>query len=114
MTIAAIIVAAGRGTRAGGDIPKQWQDLNGVPVIMRTVAALRTYVQQIVVVINSDDINRWTALNIIVDHVVIGGATRDASVRAGLNALAATPPKMVLIHDAARPLVSGKIIKNVI
>lgn len=114
MTIAAIIVAAGRGTRAGGDIPKQWQDLNGVPVIMRTVAALRTYVQQIVVVINSDDINRWTALNIIVDHVVIGGATRDASVRAGLNALAATPPKMVLIHDAARPLVSGEIIQNVI
>lgn len=114
MTIAAIIVAAGRGTRAGGDIPKQWQDLNGVPVIMRTVAALRTYVQQIVVVINSDDINRWSALNIIVDHVVIGGATRDASVRAGLNALAATPPKMVLIHDAARPLVSGEIIQNVI
>ena len=41
MTIAAIIVAAGRGTRAGGDLPKQWQDLRGQPVIAHTIAALR-------------------------------------------------------------------------
>lgn len=114
MTIAAIIVAAGRGTRAGGDIPKQWQDLNGIPVIARTVAALRPYVDTIAIVLHPDDVTRWTTLKIDVDHVVMGASTRDGSVRAGLNAFVSAPPQLVLIHDAARPLVSGQIIKDVI
>ena len=114
MTIAAIIVAAGRGTRAGGDIPKQWQDLKGIPVIARTIAALRPYVDTIAVVLHPDDVTRWTALGISVDHVVTGATTRDGSVRAGLDALASAPPDLVLIHDAARPLVSGQIITGVI
>lgn len=114
MKIAAIIVAAGRGTRAGGDIPKQWQDLKGTPVIARTVAALRPYVDTIAVVLHPDDVTRWTKLKIDVDHVVMGAATRDGSVHAGLDAFASAPPQLVLIHDAARPLVSGQIIKDVI
>ena len=113
MTIAALIVAAGRGTRAGGHIPKQWQDLAGRPVIAHTLAALRDHVDHIVVVINPDDQARWDALNMTVDHVAHGGATRDASVRAGLDAMAQLAPDHVLIHDAARPLVTAAVINAV-
>ena len=114
MTIAAIIVAAGRGNRAGGDLPKQWQNLNGAPVIARTIAALRPHVDQIAVVLHPDDTAHWTALGMSVDYVVTGAATRDGSVRAGLDAFASAPPELVLIHDAARPLVSAQIIMDVI
>ena len=114
MTIAAIIVAAGRGTRAGGDMPKQWQNLNGAPVIARTITALRPHVDQIAVVLHPDDTAHWTALGISVDYVVTGAATRDGSVRAGLDAFASAPPELVLIHDAARPLVSAQIVTDVI
>ena len=114
MTIAAIIVAAGRGTRAGGNMPKQWQNLNGAPVIARTITALRPHVDQIAVVLHPDDTAHWTALGISVDYVVTGAATRDGSVRAGLDAFASAPPELVLIHDAARPLVSAQIVTDVI
>ena len=92
MTIAAIIVAAGRGNRAGGDLPKQWQNLNGAPVIARTIAALRPHVDQIAVVLHPDDTAHWTALGMSVDYVVTGASTRDGSVRAGLDAFASAPP----------------------
>lgn len=114
MKTAAIIVAAGRGTRAGGDIPKQWQLLRGHAVISHTFNALRGHVDKICVVLNADDNARWTALDLTADHVVYGGATRDASVRAGLEALRENAPDLVLIHDAARPLVSPDIIKDVL
>ena len=114
MTIAAIIVAAGRGTRAGGDLPKQWQDLRGQPVLVHTIAALRPHVDQIAVVLHADDMALWQSLNITVDHVVTGAATRDGSVRAGLDAFNQDPPDYVLIHDAARPLVSATVITDVV
>lgn len=114
MSIAAIIVAAGRGLRAGGDAPKQWQDLCGYPVLWHTFKALCPHVDKIVLVLHADDHERWAALGLHADHIVTGGATRDASVRAGLKALAADPPAFVLIHDAARPLVSAAIITDVI
>lgn len=114
MTIAAIIVAAGRGTRAGGDMPKQWQPLAGQPVIAHTIAAIRGHVDLITVVLHPDDRHRWAPLGIKVDHVVMGAATRDGSVRAGLAAFANDKPDLVLIHDAARPLVSAQVIIDVI
>ena len=114
MSIAAIIVAAGRGLRAGGELPKQWQNLRGKPVIWHTFNVLRPHVDEIVVVLHPDDQARWAALGLDAAHVVTGGATRDASVREGLAALAANPPDNVLIHDAARPLVSAAIITDVI
>jgi len=114
MKTAAIIVAAGRGTRAGGDLPKQWQSLRGSPVISHTYNALRDEVDEICIVLHPDDIDHWNALGIAADHIAIGGATREASVRAGLDALAKSPPDRVLIHDAARPLVSKAIIRDVI
>lgn len=114
MKTAAIIVAAGRGTRAGGTLPKQWQMLRGQSVISHTFNALRTYVDEICVVLHPDDEDLWRTTGLVADHVTLGGATRDASVRAGLDALAAQAPDRVLIHDAARPLVSGAIIQAVI
>lgn len=114
MSIAAIIVAAGRGTRAGGALPKQWRDLRGETVIARTFNALRGFVDYVVIVLNPDDVPRWAKLNLVADHIVMGGATRDASVRAGLNALAQINPAYVLIHDAARPLVGPAVIADVI
>ncbi|MDG1866620.1 MAG: bifunctional 2-C-methyl-D-erythritol 4-phosphate cytidylyltransferase/2-C-methyl-D-erythritol 2,4-cyclodiphosphate synthase [Yoonia sp.] len=114
MTIAVIIVAAGRGRRAGGDMPKQWQDLSGKPVIARTLNAFRGVADQAVVVLNPDDMDYWETAGLHADQVVVGADTRDGSVRAGLAALAATPPRYVLIHDAARPMVSATVINDVI
>jgi len=84
MTIAAIIVAAGRGTRAGGDVPKQWQSLRDEVVISRTFKTLRPHVNIICVVLHKDDVTRWEALGLTADCIAMGGATRDASVCAGL------------------------------
>jgi len=113
MTTAAVIVAAGRGSRAGGDIPKQWQMLAGQPVVAHTLAAFRPHVDQLVLVIHPDDRDRAAALagNAL---VVDGGATRDASVRAALEALEGTGVARVLIHDGARPLVDVGVIGRVL
>ncbi len=114
MHIAALIVAAGRGTRAGGDMPKQWRDLAGQPVLARTLSAFAPHVQTTAVVLHPDDRTRWDAAGLNADALVDGGATRDASVRAGLEALADKGVDLVLIHDAARPLVPARVIQDVI
>jgi 2-C-methyl-D-erythritol 4-phosphate cytidylyltransferase/2-C-methyl-D-erythritol 2,4-cyclodiphosphate synthase len=102
MTSAALIVAAGRGTRAGGDLPKQWQPLAGRRVIDWTLDAFLAVpeITSITVVLHPDDMDR------LAPHPRItrasGGATRAESVRNGLESLAADPPDHVLIHDVAR------------
>ena len=111
MTTAVIIVAAGRGLRAGGPEPKQWQMLRGQRVIDRTIAAFAG-VGPIVVVLAADEMQRAETLTGY--RAVAGGATRAASVRAGLEALEAVAPDLVLIHDAARPLVGRDVIQGVI
>ncbi len=113
MTTAALIVAAGRGTRAGGSLPKQWQNLCGRPVLAWTVDALRPNVDMVAVVLHPDDLTLWDDAKLVADVTAPGGATRDASVLAGLNALQSYAPNHVLIHDAARPLVSEKVINDV-
>lgn len=112
-TTAAIIVAAGRGLRAGGEIPKQFQPLNGLSVLERTVAAFATHpeIDQLVLVVNPADDDLLAKLDLKDAVLVHGGETRDASVLAGINT--ATTDN-VLIHDGARPLVSARIISNVI
>jgi 2-C-methyl-D-erythritol 4-phosphate cytidylyltransferase/2-C-methyl-D-erythritol 2,4-cyclodiphosphate synthase len=113
MTTAAVIVAAGRGSRAGGDVPKQWQMLAGEPVLAHTLAAFRPHVDRLVLVIHPDDRDRAAAL--AGDALVVdGGATRDASVRAALEALEGTGVARVLIHDGARPLVDAGVIGRVL
>jgi 2-C-methyl-D-erythritol 4-phosphate cytidylyltransferase / 2-C-methyl-D-erythritol 2,4-cyclodiphosphate synthase len=111
--IAAIIVAAGRGTRAGGDLPKQWQLLAGQPVVAHSIRAFAGLVDQIVLAIHPDDHARAVAVgsNAL---LVEGGKTRDQSVRNALEALANTGITHVLIHDGARPLVSPDLIKRLI
>jgi 2-C-methyl-D-erythritol 4-phosphate cytidylyltransferase/2-C-methyl-D-erythritol 2,4-cyclodiphosphate synthase len=113
-TTAAIIVAAGRGTRAGEGLPKQWRDLAGRPVLCWTLDALRAGgLSRLVLVLHPDDTDRARHLDLHGVTLVAGGATRTASVRAALDALAADPPSRVLIHDGARPFVSARIIANV-
>jgi 2-C-methyl-D-erythritol 4-phosphate cytidylyltransferase / 2-C-methyl-D-erythritol 2,4-cyclodiphosphate synthase len=109
-TIAVIIVAAGRGERAGGPLPKQWQRLGSARVIDHTLAAFGG-IGDIVTVIHPDDAHRAANLP---GAVVFGGATRALSVRAGLEALAATAPDLVLIHDAARATCPPEVIRAVI
>jgi len=111
MKTAVIIVAAGRGLRAGGPEPKQWQMLRGARVIDRTIAAFEG-VGTVVVVLAPDEMHRASSLEGC--RAVAGGETRAASVRAGLEALVADTPDLVLIHDAARPLVSHSVIAAVI
>lgn len=119
MKITALIVAAGRGTRAQGSAPKQWQDLAGISVLERTIAIFETHrrIDQIMLVLHPDDLRRSDPIiaRPKVAHC-IGGATRNASVRAGLAALAAegTAPDLVLIHDVARPLLPHALIDRVL
>ncbi len=118
-TVAAVVVAAGRGERAGGALPKQYRDIAGEPMIRPTLAAFLDHPQVDVVlpVINPDDEQIFRAATAGMKNVatpVPGGATRQASVRAGLEALAASKPALVLIHDAARPFLTGALIARAI
>ena len=114
--IAVLIVAAGRGTRAGGGLPKQWRPLGRSSVIAHSVAAFRAVpgLGPVVVVIHPDDRTMLARQALGPVIVALGGATRNDSVRAGLEALADDPPDLVLIHDAARPAVSPGVIGRVI
>ena len=113
MKIAAILVAAGSGSRFGGEIPKQFMGLGGRPVICWAAQALLPFVEYLQPVGDAGAID--AALGTI-PHlpVVPGGATRQASVRAGLEALAAYEPDFVLVHDAARPCAPGAMIEGLI
>ena len=121
MSVAALGVAAGRGSRAGGDGPKQYQVVGGEPVLTRTLRAFLdhpavTFVQP---VIHPGDMPLYeAATQRLVDArlhpPVRGGETRQASVRAGLEALVSTAPEKVLIHDAARPFPATALIERVI
>jgi len=116
MTTAAIIVAAGRGQRAGGDVPKQWQHIAGRALIWHTIDAfVRTpEIDVIVVVLNSQDMHHRTRIEAAGHKVAPGGETRSASVRNGLTMLENTDTKKILIHDAARPCVGCGLISHVI
>lgn len=119
MTIAALIVAAGKGTRIGGDLPKQFAQLCGKPVLAHSVSAFISHsvVQDIVVIIGEGQAEQArTALGNRADSVnfVNGGAGRRDSVRAGLEALAVTGATRVLIHDAARPFLPSAVIDALI
>jgi len=115
MTTTAILVAAGRGTRAGGEIPKQWQQLGQQTVAAHAIAAFadHPHINAIVLVIHPDDADAAPWPQNMPMKVVTGGVTRSASVRAGL---AAVPDgtTQVLIHDAARPHVSTRLIDAVL
>ncbi len=107
--VAALLVAAGTGTRFGAPAPKQFSPLAGRPVIRHAAEALAREVDLLAVVGDAAAIAE--ALDGL-DHLppIQGGATRQASVRAGLEALAAHTPDIVLVHDAARPVIPAGTI----
>jgi 2-C-methyl-D-erythritol 4-phosphate cytidylyltransferase/2-C-methyl-D-erythritol 2,4-cyclodiphosphate synthase len=113
MRIAAILVAAGTGSRFGAETPKQFLSLGGMPVIRRAALALLDHVTWLQPVGDAEAIA--AALDGLT-HLppVPGGATRQASVAAGLEALAALAPDFVLVHDAARPLIAPGMTEAVI
>jgi len=116
--IAVVLVAGGRGSRAGQGLPKQYRKIAGIPLIRRTFTALREALPNVPIqpVIHPDDIALLedALKGLAYLRPVFGGATRQASVLAGLEALASEPPKYVLVHDAARPFVQPHVIDGVI
>ncbi|HBT00160.1 bifunctional 2-C-methyl-D-erythritol 4-phosphate cytidylyltransferase/2-C-methyl-D-erythritol 2,4-cyclodiphosphate synthase [Salipiger marinus] len=114
MKTAAIIVAAGRGSRAGGGVPKQWRPLAGRPVARWTLEAFAPFGPMVLVIHPDDRPEAEAAAQGLPVTLVNGAADRAGSVRAGLAALAGDPPDHVLIHDVARPCVSGTVIRAVL
>lgn len=116
----ALIVAAGRGVRAGGgDLPKQYRKIGGTPVLRMTLDRFLAHprAMKVLVVIAPGD--EAAFLSVAPQHerllpVVAGGASRQESVRNGLMNLAADPPERILIHDAVRPFATEDLIERVI
>src|SRR3984957_8346485 len=115
---AAILVAAGRGLRAGSGGPKQYRSIGGQTVIFRAMEPFCRHPQVLAVqpVLNPDDaaIFNEAVSALRYEPPAHGGATRQASVHAGLEALAGQKPDIVLIHDAARPFVTTALISRAI
>lgn len=111
----ALIVAAGRGHRAGGGLPKQYRSLGGIAVLRRTVETFLAHprVDTVQVVIHPDDRGLYDAAvsGLRLPAPVPGGSSRQESVRLGLDAVEG---ERVLIHDAARPFVSHDVIDRVL
>ncbi|MCB1497097.1 MAG: bifunctional 2-C-methyl-D-erythritol 4-phosphate cytidylyltransferase/2-C-methyl-D-erythritol 2,4-cyclodiphosphate synthase [Bauldia sp.] len=116
----ALIVAGGRGVRAGGgDLPKQYREIGGVPVIRLTLERFLSHPRRMTVlaVIGAGDADLFEAVAPRNERLlpwVAGGASRQESVRNGLLGLAADPPLRVLIHDAVRPFASDDLIGRVL
>jgi 2-C-methyl-D-erythritol 4-phosphate cytidylyltransferase len=116
----AILVAGGSGTRMGADRPKQFLLLRGEPVLLHTLrrfAEPALGVTDIVVVLPADQLDTWQGLcaqfSVDIPHrLVAGGATRWASVKAGLAALKPHAEGLVAVHDGVRPLVSRQVVER--
>ena len=117
-SVAAVVVAAGRGLRAGGDLPKQYRQILGEPAIRSSLIALAGHASISLVqpVIHPDDAALFRAASggLALLPAVPGGASRQASVRAGLETVQSHHPELVLVHDAARPFASHALITRAI
>jgi 2-C-methyl-D-erythritol 4-phosphate cytidylyltransferase/2-C-methyl-D-erythritol 2,4-cyclodiphosphate synthase len=123
MSVAAIIVAAGRGSRAGGEIPKQYRLLDGKPAVTHSLEAMLRSgpVDSVLPVIHPDDRSRFAGAIAGISgsrerlrEPVTGGETRQESVHRGLEALARKGAELVLVHDAARPFVTPGLIERAV
>jgi 2-C-methyl-D-erythritol 4-phosphate cytidylyltransferase/2-C-methyl-D-erythritol 2,4-cyclodiphosphate synthase len=116
--VAAVVVAGGRGLRAGGLVPKQYRTVGNFPVLRQSLAIFAGHpeVAWVQPVIHRDDgeLYAQAAQGLRVLPAAFGGASRQASVRAGLEALAEHGPAIVLVHDAARPFASAALVSRAI
>ncbi len=119
--IIALITAGGRGSRfslEGEGIPKQYMPLAGVPMIRHTILAFLNHpkIDDVICTIHPDDVKLYEEAIIGLDllNPVFGGKTRQISVHNGLEALKEYNPEKVLIHDAARPFVTKRVINGVL
>ncbi len=114
----ALIVAAGRGTRFGGALPKQYLPLGGASVLRHAVAAFVAHprIAGVQVVIRAEDRGQFekTVAGLALLPPVPGGAERQDSVRLGLEALVPHGPARVLIHDGARPFPDTALIDRIL
>ena len=115
---AALVVAGGRGERLGGPLPKQYQSLAGIPLLRHALLAFYHHprIKHVATVIREED---RTLYEVAADGLellppVLGGASRQESVRNGLRGLQYRKPDWVLIHDGARPFISRPVIDNVL
>ncbi len=120
MSVAAIVVAAGSGTRFGGTLPKQFISLKGKEIFIRSVETFHrsSCIDRVILVINQ----KWKvfAKEQLKKHhlekieIISGGKSRQRSVYKGLDLLNENPPEQVLIHDAVRPLFPEAYINTIL
>lgn len=113
-----IIVAGGSGTRMGAEIPKQFIELSGKPILMHTIHGMKAAdsSMQLILVLPADQLNTWEKLcykhDFSVSHIMAeGGATRFQSVQSGLRLV--DDAELVGVHDGVRPLFSSSLIEDV-
>lgn len=111
----AIIVAGGKGTRFGSDIPKQFLLLCGRPVLMHTIDRFSECSDEIIVVLPETQINDWQQLckvhGYVASHTIVaGGSTRFGSVKNALDSITPHAEDLIAVHDGVRPLVDKQII----
>jgi 2-C-methyl-D-erythritol 4-phosphate cytidylyltransferase / 2-C-methyl-D-erythritol 2,4-cyclodiphosphate synthase len=115
---AALVLAGGRGARAGGGIPKQYREIAGGPLLRATLRVFVDHpaIDMVGVVIHPDDVALYenAAADMALLPAVFGGATRQESTFKGLRSLSDFVPNNVLIHDGARPFVSADTISRVV
>ena len=118
VTVDALVLAAGRGLRFGGPVPKPYRDLAGQPVLRHAIAAFNEHpgVRAVRVVLHSDDRALYdrAAADLYLLAPIAGGAARQDSARLGLETLAEGAPDRVLIHDAARPFPAPALIGRIL
>lgn len=118
--IYAIVMAAGRGQRFGGVVPKQFVEMAGLPVVVRAIATLRAWCPaiNIVVALNRADLGRWSVIanrHGLADVMVTpGGSTRWESVKNAVDSLRLQRDDVVMVHDGARPLLTAAILDNLL
>jgi 2-C-methyl-D-erythritol 4-phosphate cytidylyltransferase len=119
LKIHTIIVAAGTGSRFGADMPKQFCNMLGRPVLMHTIDAIRMATDGDITLVLSHDMREfWAQLceehKFVSPTVVDGGATRWHSVKNAVDTLAEPAPDIVLVHDGARPIVDGAMVQRLV
>jgi 2-C-methyl-D-erythritol 4-phosphate cytidylyltransferase/2-C-methyl-D-erythritol 2,4-cyclodiphosphate synthase len=119
MTVTALIVAAGSGSRMGGDLPKQYRPIAGKSVLAHAVDALASHPRidavRVVIGDGQQDAAQQALAGRDVGQLILGGETRQDSARLGLEALSAEgAPDIVLIHDAARPFCPTEVVDRLL